>query len=90
MKRRARLLISGVVQGVFFRSSAALEAKRFGLVGFARNRMNGDVEVVVEGEERAVQKMIEWCHKGPRMARVDRVAVEWSDPTNRFSSFECS
>ncbi|OGX06093.1 MAG: acylphosphatase [Omnitrophica bacterium RIFCSPLOWO2_12_FULL_50_11] len=89
MKKHARVLISGLVQGVFFRATAAYEARNHEVVGFARNLVDGRVEVVLEGEETSVRKMIEWCREGPPSARVEEVAVEWGEATHQFHSFTC-
>jgi acylphosphatase len=75
---RAHVTITGVVQGVYFRSSAADEARFFGLAGWVRNTAQG-VEAVFEGPRPAVEQMIAWCHEGPRRATVDRVDVTWED-----------
>ncbi len=71
-----RILISGRVQGVAFRASTVREALRYpGLRGFVRNLASGEVEVLVQGSASAVDAMIEWCHQGPPMARIDQVKV---------------
>ena len=62
---RARLVISGRVQGVYFRASARNVARAQRLSGWVRNCYDGDVETVVEGEEGAVHAFITWCHDGP-------------------------
>lgn len=77
---RARVLISGKVQGVYFRSSTEDEALSRGLAGWVRNTPGGEVEAVFEGEPEAVEAMIAWCHRGPPAARVKRVAVSWEEP----------
>jgi acylphosphatase len=68
-----RFLVIGKVQGVFFRQSARLEAKRLNLRGSARNLPDGSVEVLVQGSVPAVQAMHEWLKRGPVQARVDDV-----------------
>jgi acylphosphatase len=73
--KRARVIISGRVQGVYFRASARDVARRQRLAGWVRNRLDGDVEAVVEGEEGAVQAFIAWCHDGPPGAHVTAVQV---------------
>jgi acylphosphatase len=88
MKKRAHLFIKGVVQGVFFRGTAAMEARKNGLVGFAKNLMDESVEVVVEGEESGILKFIDWCHNGPAMARVDHVEQSWEQPTGEYPTFQ--
>jgi acylphosphatase len=72
---RRRLNVSGDVQGVFFRDSCRQEAIALGVGGWASNRPDGNVQVCLEGEEAAVEKMISWCRQGPAMARVDDVEV---------------
>jgi acylphosphatase len=74
-ERRARVRIEGRVQGVFFRESTRREAERLGVKGWVRNLDDGDVEALVEGEASGVEQLIQWCHRGPRAARVDRVTV---------------
>ncbi|HEX7080117.1 MAG TPA: acylphosphatase [Gammaproteobacteria bacterium] len=74
-----RYLVSGRVQGVFYRASAASEARRLGLAGWARNLPDGRVEVVAAGDRRAVEALCAWLWKGPPAARVDGVtAEEWT------------
>jgi acylphosphatase len=84
---RARILVSGGVQGVFFRQSTVDEARRLGLAGFVRNLADGRVEAEAEGERAAVEALIRWCHRGPPAARVDAVEVEWSAPTGAPGPF---
>jgi acylphosphatase len=74
-RRRVRVIVSGVVQGVFYRSSCAAEAQRAGVGGFVRNLADGSVEAAFEGPPRDVDGMVRWCRSGPRGARVDRVRV---------------
>lgn len=71
---RKRLLISGKVQGVWFRQSTKDEAERIGgLKGYARNLEDGRVEVLVQGSGGAVERLVAWCHEGPAAAEVDSV-----------------
>lgn len=84
---RAELCIKGRVQGVFFRQSTKETAISCGVTGWVRNLPNGDVEAVLEGQEDAVRKVIEWCKCGPPAARVDEVQVEWNLPSNEFIRF---
>lgn len=77
---RARVVISGKVQGVFFRGTTEDEARSRGLAGWVRNTPGGQVEAVFEGEQAAVEAMIAWCHRGPPAARVTGVAVTWEEP----------
>ncbi len=84
---RAHLIIEGLVQGVFFRASTVEAAQRHGVCGWVRNRAEGSVEAVLEGDEGAVKKVIEWCRTGPPMARVDNVRIDWEDFKNEFDDF---
>jgi acylphosphatase len=68
-----RFLIFGKVQGVYFRHSARLEARRLGLGGIARNLPDGSVEVVAQGGATAVEELRVWLQRGPVQARVDEV-----------------
>jgi acylphosphatase len=77
---RRRVLVSGQVQGVFYRASAAREAARLGVAGFARNLSDGRVELAVEGRAAAVDALIQWARLGPPQARVDTIAVEEEQP----------
>jgi len=72
-----RCLVAGRVQGVFFRASARNEAQRLGLTGYARNLLDGRVEVVACGEKEAVESLREWLRKGPPNASVSGIACEF-------------
>jgi acylphosphatase len=74
---RRRVVVHGLVQGVFFRDSVRRRALSAQIAGWVRNNPEGSVEAVFEGELEAVDRLIEFCRHGPRGARVDRVvAVE--------------
>jgi acylphosphatase len=83
---RRRLLISGRVQGVYFRDSLRREATLAGVLGSAHNLADARVEVVLEGEATSVDSLVEWCHKGPPLARVDAVEIV-SEPPEGASGF---
>ena len=85
---QAHLTISGHVQGVFYRASCQKVAQIHGLKGYARNLSNGDVEVLAQGEKEKIEKLIEWCKKGPPGARVFDVEINWGEIKGKFSSFE--
>jgi acylphosphatase len=74
------VIVSGQVQGVWFRDGCREQARNEHVNGFARNRADGTVEVELEGTEPAVERMIAWCGVGPVRARVDSVAVERITP----------
>jgi acylphosphatase len=74
--RRIRAIVSGRVQGVSYRASTAMVARRLGLAGWVRNLDDGSVELEAEGPDEAVAKLVQWCHQGPPAARVTSVVVE--------------
>jgi acylphosphatase len=84
---RARLIIEGRVQGVFFRDTTRREAMRLGLAGWVKNRFDGSVEVVAEGQKEQVDKLVQWCHHGPSGARVTNVHRIDEEATGEFDSF---
>ncbi|HBQ20633.1 MAG: acylphosphatase [Deltaproteobacteria bacterium GWA2_38_16] len=86
--KRAHLIISGHVQGVFFRANAKKIADSLSLTGWARNLPSGQVEIYIMGEFNPVQKMINWCHEGPERAEVTEVEVTWDKNLGDFTSFE--
>jgi acylphosphatase len=84
---RIHLKISGRVQGVFFRGSAVDKALSLGLTGWAKNLSTGEVEVVAEGAEEALEKLVAWCYQGPPMARVINVEISREPETGECKSF---
>jgi acylphosphatase len=77
---RRRVVIHGQVQGVFFRDSTRQLAEREGVAGWVRNRSDGAVEAVFEGEPDAVERLLRFAREGPRGARVERVDVTEEEP----------
>jgi acylphosphatase len=77
---RRRVIVSGLVQGVFFRDSCRSRAVPRSVTGFVRNRADGTVEAVFEGEPPAVEEMIAWCRVGPPSAVVENVEVTEEEP----------
>lgn len=77
---RKRVVVSGLVQGVFFRDTCRREAARHGVTGWVRNRPDGTVEAVFEGGEPAVERMVGWARHGPSRAIVRGVAVHSEQP----------
>lgn len=80
------LVITGRVQGVWFRGSMAQEAQRLGVSGWVRNRADGSVEAMIAGTDEQVAAMIGWARRGPPNAAVEHVAVELG--AGEFSRFE--
>ena len=85
---RVRLIIEGRVQGVWFRESTRKQAEHLGVHGWVRNRREGTVEVVAEGPEDSVRKLVDWCHHGPPSARVSRVREIAEAFQGEFVSFD--
>ncbi len=84
---RVELIIVGRVQGVFYRASACDKARELGLAGYARNLDDGAVEIVAEGEEGRLERLLAWCRIGPPAARVTRVEVTRAPATGEFAGF---
>jgi len=87
MAARAHLVVSGRVQGVWFRGSMQEEARRLGVSGWVRNRRDGTVEAEAEGERGAVEALVAWARSGPAGARVDAVTVDWIAPRGESGGF---
>ncbi|RJQ45485.1 MAG: acylphosphatase [Nitrospiraceae bacterium] len=85
---RAHVIISGLVQGVFFRASTRDKALSLELKGWVRNLPNGDVEAVFEGPLNKVKQAVQWCNYGPRGARVKNVTEEWGEYKGEFNGFD--
>lgn len=77
---RRRVLVAGRVQGVFYRDSCRTLARQAGVSGWARNRPDGAVEVVLEGQPEAVERMVAWCRGGPPQALVTSVKLTEEEP----------
>jgi acylphosphatase len=77
---RYRVLVSGRVQGVFFRDTCRRKAEEYGVAGWVRNLPDGRVEAVFEGLPGDVRRLLEWAHHGPRLADVHDVAIEVEPP----------
>jgi acylphosphatase len=86
--KRLRATVRGRVQGVGFRASAAAEARRLGLTGWVRNKLDGDVEVLAEGADGDVDGFLAWLRKGPSLAHVTGVDPEWLAPAGDGATFE--
>jgi acylphosphatase len=85
--KQVQCVVVGRVQGVFFRASAQREARRLGLTGWVRNRPDGSVELLAEGEDESLRDFIGWLQRGPTSARVDRVDTRWRSYTGEFTEF---
>jgi acylphosphatase len=87
MQSRARIVASGIVQGVFFRAFVRDAAASLGITGFVMNRPDGKVEAVAEGERHKVMELIGSCRNGPEGSIVKKVDVSWEEPTGEFTGF---
>ena len=87
-KVRAKITVSGVVQGVGFRYFVLRNAKALGVTGYVKNLFNGDVYAILEGERYAVEALIEKMKIGPLRAYVKNVQVAWLDYKGEFKDFE--
>jgi len=88
MKVRAHIFVSGRVQGVFFRVETRYEAMKRNVAGWVRNTSGGRVEAIFEGEREDVEKLINFCRKGPPGARVTKIDVQWKEYTREFKDFK--
>ena len=85
---RARVIISGRVQGVFFRDSAREKAEDLGLAGWVKNAPDGRVEALFEGPSRNVREMVDWCERGPSQASVESVDADFEEARGDLEGFE--
>ena len=84
---RAHVYVHGRVQGVFFRATTRDKAIALGVKGWVKNCLDGSVEAVFEGEKDAVEKMINWCKKGPEGAFVNHIDIRWEKYSGEFDEF---
>jgi len=85
---RAHLIISGKVQGVYFRKYIQELSIKNKVSGWVRNLKNGNVECILEGLPSNVEKVIEWCHIGPKNSRVDKIDINYETHTGEFQGFK--
>jgi acylphosphatase len=85
---RARVIVHGLVQGVWFRQSTKDEATRIGVGGWAMNLPDGTVQALFEGEKKKVEEIVGWCHRGPSGARVSKVDIFWEPYKGEFKHFD--
>lgn len=86
MHKHYNIKVSGLVQGVFYRVSVQEKAQELGLKGSVNNVVDGSVNIDAEGEESQLNKLVEWCKKGPKNARVSDVKVD-EDILQNYSEF---
>jgi acylphosphatase len=88
MLKRMHVLVKGTVQGVYYRYNALKKAEEYHLTGWARNKADGGVEILCEGTEESINKMVRWCKMGPVRADVKEVQTTWEQYTGEFNVFE--
>lgn len=86
-RARAHIIAHGKVQGVFFRDFTKKEAQKLGLTGWVKNRDDGTVEIVAEGDKSKLRKLILAVKKGSPLAEVEKVDYEYSEYTGKFNDF---
>jgi acylphosphatase len=83
-----RAIISGRVQGVFFRMETRKAAQRIGVSGWVKNKEDGTVEALFEGEKERVDSVLKWCRKGPPLSEVEKVSLSREEFTGNYNSFD--
>jgi acylphosphatase len=86
-RERARIVVSGRVQGVGYRDSARYAAQRLSLTGYVKNLPDRAVEIVAEGERAALEQFVAWARRGPPAARVTSLHVDYGQPTGSYPDF---
>lgn len=89
-EKALHMIVSGRVQGVFYRATAKRIADQHGLVGFAGNLPDGRVEILAEGNEAGLRALLDWCYRGSLLANVTGLSYDWKEVTNTYEKFEVS
>ena len=87
-KQRLRIYVTGKVQGVFFRQSLKVVAKKNNIFGWVRNLKDGRVEAVLEGDSNDIDELISWACRGPANSRVENVEISEEEFVSEFTKFE--
>ncbi len=87
-KLRAEILVSGKVQGVFYRAHAREFALELGLTGTIDNLDTGSVEIIVEGPKNILKEFYLWCQDGPKLSEVENVQIQYTEATDEFTTFK--
>ena len=88
LNQRIRIIVTGKVQGVFFRQALKVMAKKNNVFGWVKNLKNGCVEAVLEGDEEKINRLVEWSHGGPANARVEDVEIHNEKFSGEFKKFD--
>lgn len=87
-KARARIIVKGLVQGIFFRVGTKEKAQQLGITGWVRNLDSDKVEIIAEGEKKKIEELTKWCKKGPSSARIEEIKTEWQSCKAEFRDFD--
>lgn len=87
---RAHAVVSGQVQGVFYRATTKETAENLGVRGWVKNRPDGNVEAIFEGDKKYVDLVLKWCSEGPLYAKVKRVDISWEEYSGEYYDFRIS
>mgnify|MGYP006289533989 CR=1 FL=1 len=85
---RIRAKVFGRVQGVFFRANAKEKAQELGLNGWVKNREDGSVEMVIEGKEKTINDLLDWCKSGPGISKVNNINILKEEEKEKLKGFE--
>ena len=88
IKTRAHIVVSGRVQGVFFRAGALQKARELGVTGWIHNTIDGKVESICEGEKELVDQFVQWCREGTQFASVESCEATYGEYQGEFDDFE--
>lgn len=86
--KKVTITIFGEVQGVFFRANIRDRAKELGLTGWVKNESDATVKILAEGEQKQLEKLVDYCRSGHKLAKVQRVEVKWEGATGEFKNFD--
>ena len=86
--KEIRIQVFGIVQGVFFRANTEKVAQKLGLNGYVKNLPDGSVEIVAQGDEDKLSKLLEWAYRGPEEAEVKHLEFSYKNPIQQFIDFK--
>ena len=88
VKSSVHILVTGKVQGVFFRQATKVIAVKNNVTGWVKNLESGQVEILLEGDIQNVNSVIDWCHNGPANSRVDEIKTKQQEFSGQYSNFK--
>ena len=87
MEKNVHILISGKVQGVWFRANTRQKAEQLNIKGWVRNTSDGKVEAIFEGKQDNIKEMLDWCRQGPPLAKVEDIKIEDKTQSKGYDGF---